>query len=201
MDRKNTVILLAPIVLIIVMYAVFRLLAGSYGNTIAWYGGLFVYWLLFGAAFPLLAVGAREIVQLVRPRGMTPAVLMLAALPIIIATVGRLVFGMEYEKPSTLIAIFLVITAIGNGVFEEIFWRGLFLNQFRGSVWFGMLWPSFMFGMWHYDPGSISHPDGVVPLMVGSVFFGLLLSYMARRSGTIFWGILSHTLAGLIMVI
>lgn len=38
-------------------------------------------------------------------------------------------------------------------------------------------------------------------LMVGAVVFGLYLSYMAKKTNTIWWSIVSHTLAGIIMVV
>ncbi len=37
--------------------------------------------------------------------------------------------------------------------------------------------------------------------MVGALFLGLLLGYLASRTDTIFWTILSHTLSGIILVI
>jgi len=95
----------------------------------------------------------------------------------------------------------LLVTAVGNGLFEEVFWRGMFVKFFRRSILLAIVWPSLWFALWHYAPGSVSDSGGVARLMVGAAFFGLYLSYLARRTGTIFWGVLAHTLTGVIMVL
>jgi hypothetical protein len=37
-------------------------------------------------------------------------------------------------------------------------------------------------------------------LMIGAGVFGFYLSYLARKTGTIWWGIVAHVVGGIIMV-
>lgn len=201
MSRHQLISLLAPILLIAVMFPIFQLLASKVGRTLAWYAGLASYWLLWGALFPLSMFGPGTIFDLIRPGEFRLDGLLLALIPAVLAGVGRFKFGIQYDKASTWIGVALLATAFGNGLFEEIFWRGTYLMVFPSSFWLGVLWPSLWFGLWHYAPGSVSSGGDVFRLMVGAGFLGAFLSFLARRTGTIFWSILAHTLAGLVMVL
>ena len=139
------------------MVPVFRLLAGwtaEAGNwRLGWYLGLMVYWLVWGAAFPLLMIGL------------------------------------------------LVSTNFGNGFFEEILWRGLFMELFPTRILFCIVWPSVWFGLAHYAPGSVAPNGNPVGLMIGAGMMGFYLSFLAQKTGTIWWGIIAHALGGFIMIV
>lgn len=201
MSREQIATLLAPIILVAVMYPIFQLLARILGNTASWYAGLATYWLLWGLSYPLLVLGKDTVLDLLRPTEFDLSALLLALIPVIFAAIGRFQYGIQYEKSSALIGVALLVTAVGNGLFEEIFWRGTYLRMFPSSMLLTIVWPSLWFALWHYAPGSVSQSGSVLRLMAGAGFLGLFLSYLARRTDTIFWGILSHTLAGLIMVL
>jgi membrane protease YdiL (CAAX protease family) len=202
MTLQQIIALLAPIALIAVLYPIFRLFARRFGNRTAWYSGLIIYWILWGLSFSLLLLGKQGILDLLCPRAIDPLAVFLAAIPVLFAVIGRFGFGIRYEKAARWESFALLGTAFGNGVFEEIFWRGIFLQLFPGNLLFGILWPSLWFGLWHYAPGSVSRGNAnVFTLMVGAAFLGLLLSFLANLSGTIGWSILAHTLAGIIMVL
>jgi hypothetical protein len=117
------------------------------------------------------------------------------------ASLHILIPGMEYQKTSLLIILLLLSTAFGNGFFEEILWRGVYLKLFPYSVLFRMIWPSFWFGVWHYAPVSVSSNGNVVAMMVGAGVFGLYLSFLAKKTMTIWWSILAHILGGMVMII
>jgi membrane protease YdiL (CAAX protease family) len=202
MSHQQTIAGLAPIALLAVMYPVFRLLARRFGNKAAWYSGLAVYWIVWGLSFPLFLLGGKTLLELLWPLRIDPLAITLASIPVFFATFGRLKLGMRYEKVARWENFALLGAALGNGIFEEIFWRGIFLQLFPGNLFFGILWPSLWFGAWHYAPGSVSGGSAnVFTLMVGAVFLGLLLSILANRSGTIGWSVLAHTLAGVVMVL
>lgn len=201
MSREQIVTIIVPIVLIAIMYSIFQLLAHIFGATAAWYGGLVIYWLLWGLAYPLLVLGKDAVLELIRPARFDVIALLLALIPVLFAAIGRYQYGVQYEKSSALIGIALLVTAFGNGLFEEIFWRGMYLRQFPSQFLLVVVWPSIMFAIWHYAPGTVSGSGDVVRLMAGAALYGLFLGYLAYRTDTIFWGIISHTVAGTIMVI
>ena len=113
-----------------------------------------------------------------------------------------LVPGMEYEKQSVWIYILLLSTCFGNGFFEELLWRGVYYRLYPNNIFFRMIWPSVWFGIWHYVPVSIHNNEltGLIGMMVGPIMMGLVLSYMTKKTNTLWWSIIAHTIGGIIMV-
>jgi len=183
------------------MYPLFQLLARKFGNTEAWYSGLVLYWIIWGGIYPLSMLGRQAILGLIWPPRMETTAILLAAIPIVFAAGGRLFFGVQYEKPVPWTRLTLLATALGNGLFEEILWRGTYLTIFPDSLFFSVIWPSLWFAAWHSAPGSVSSSGNVRRLVLGAVFFGLLLGFLAWQTDSIFWCILAHTLAGIVLVV
>jgi len=201
LSRKQKVAIAIPPILIAFMYPIFHLLAGALTNDrIAWYLGLIIYWLIWGTLFPLFIIGNENIKTLIRPQKPSRRVFLLVAIPLILASIGRFMLGMEYEKESMWIYLLLLSTAFGNGFFEEVLWRGVYMQLFPKSIFYRMIWPSLWFAVWHYAPGSVLS-DWVVTLMIGAGVFGLYLSYLTKKTNTLWWSILTHSLAGIIMVV
>jgi membrane protease YdiL (CAAX protease family) len=184
------------------MVPVFRLLATVFGERwrLAWYLGLIIYWLVWCAAFSLWMVGRRGIADLIRPQRPSVRVLLLTLVPPVGASLYRLVPGMGYQKPSVWMLVLLLSTCLGNGVFEEILWRGMYIELFPDSIPLRIVWPSIWFALWHYAPGSISPQGNVIGLIIGSGMMGFYLSFLAKKTGTIWWCIIAHTVGGIIMV-
>ncbi len=203
MTNKQKIAIVSPVVLIAVMYPIFRILGELFSGNwrIGWYLGLMVYWLIWGAAFPWVLVGNDSLRRTIRPQKPGIRALLFVGFLLLMAGLYRLVPGMEYEKPSAWIFIMLVSTNIGNGFFEEVLWRGVFLELFPDSLLFQMIWPSIWFGLWHFVPGSLSPDGNVLGLMIGSGMMGFYLSNVARKTGTIWWTIVAHAVGGFIMIV
>jgi len=204
MNKKQIIAVIIPFLLIAFMYPIFNLLAGTLSNDrIAWYLGLIIYWLVWGMGFPLLIIGKKDILALIRPQ--KPTVMII--LPIFIILLGALsarllVPGMEYEKQSVWILLLLLSTTLGNGFFEELLWRGVYYKLYPNNLFFRMIWPSVWFGIWHYVPVSVNNSEmtGLIAMMVGPILMGLVLSYMTKKTNTLWWSILAHTLGGIVLV-
>ena len=102
--------------------------------------------------------------------------------------------------PPSGAAILLAISPFANGVFEELLWRGVFLAAFPSNAWLRVVWPSVMFGLWHLVPTSISPEGPQVTMVIGPTLMGLYLAWLSKRTGTIWWAILAHTVGGLVMI-
>ncbi len=124
---------------------------------------------------------------------------------LIIPTMGSLSYkmipGMDYGQTSLGLALLMISTAFGNGFFEEVLWRGAYMELFPQNLFFRIVWPSTWFALWHFVPSSISASSNVVALMVGSGIFGFYLSYLAWKTNTIWWSILAHMAGGVIMTV
>ncbi|MGA9531973.1 MAG: CPBP family intramembrane glutamic endopeptidase [Anaerolineales bacterium] len=204
MSYQQLIAIVAPPVLIGTMTLVFRYAARRFGDRTGWFVGLVSYWLLWGVAYSFLLVGSTNVLLSMYPKRPDLASLALAGAPVVFAASGRFWFGARYEKNSGLEGVALLVTALGNGFFEEILWRGTYLVLFPSNFIFGIAWPSLCFGAWHYAPVSISNRGNrtrIIRLMVGAVILGIALSLAAFRTGTIFWSIISHTLAGIVLVL
>jgi hypothetical protein len=61
MNLKQKIVIIAPPVLAAVMYPIFHSLAGVMNDRVAWYFGLAIYWIVWGAFFPLFIIGKEDI--------------------------------------------------------------------------------------------------------------------------------------------
>ncbi len=94
-DKKRIIAIIAPPILIAVMYPIFQFLAGALeDDRIAWYLGLATYWLIWGAVFPLLMIGFQNIKELINPQKVSRKILLLLAVPLVGAIGAKLVPGM-----------------------------------------------------------------------------------------------------------
>jgi membrane protease YdiL (CAAX protease family) len=202
MHAKKIIVIIAPPILIAVMYPIFQLFAGIFSENwrTGWFLGLVIYWLLWGAAFPMWAIGKEKLLVMVRPRRPDIKIVLLVAFPLLMAALYRFIPGMEYKKESVLTILLLFSTAFGNGFFEEVLWRGVYMQLFPENYFFRIIWPSTWFALWHYVPGSVSPSGNVIGLIIGAGFLGFYSSYLAKWTNTIWWSIVAHTFGGIIMV-
>lgn len=202
--KKQIIAFIIPPLLIAFMYPIFNTLAGTLVNDrIAWYLGLITYWLIWGLIFPLIIIGKKNIVELIRPKRLTINVVLPMSIILLGALATRLfVPGVGYEKQSVWILLLLLSTCFGNGFFEELLWRGVYYMLYPNNIFYRMIWPSVWFGIWHYVPVSINNNEltGLIGMMIGPIMMGLVLSYMTKKTNTLWWSILAHTLGGIIMV-
>jgi membrane protease YdiL (CAAX protease family) len=201
MNTKQRIAIIAPLILIGMMYPVFQFLSGALGETLGWYIGLILYWLIWGGTFSWLMIGKETIQRIIRPQKLNIKIFFLVLFPLLMAALYKFIPGMEYEKPSLWIWILLLSTNLGNGFFEEVLWRGVYMSLFSDSIMFRIIWPSIWFALWHYAPGSVSSDGNVIGLMIGSGLMGLYLSFLAKKTGTVWWTIIMHTLGGVIMIL
>ena len=204
MNKKQIIAFVIPIVIIASMYPIFNLLAGAIANDrIAWYLGLMTYWLIWGLIFLFMIIGKKEIKSLIRPKKPTKTIILPISIILLGALAARLLVpGIEYEKPSVWIFILLLSTCFGNGFFEEVLWRGVYFKLFPDKIFYRMIWPSIWFGIWHYVPVSIHNNEltGLIGMIIGPILMGLVLSYLTKKTNTLWWTIIAHTVGGIIMV-
>jgi membrane protease YdiL (CAAX protease family) len=86
-----------------------------------------------------------------------------------------------------------------NAILEELFWRGVVLNELRGlrqTEWtFGALWTAVTFAAWHWLVLRLLLRPGWAELAVlGIVAAGIFFSWLYRRTGSILLPILWHGL-------
>ena len=200
MTKKQKIAIVAPLMLMVSMYVVYHLLSRAFSDTVTWYVGFLVYWGIWGAVYSFSMIGKHNLLEIIRPRKPNKTVLLFVAVPILIALVFRMLTGIEYDKGDTLWHILIISTAFGNGFFEEVLWRGVYMSLFPKGILHRIILPALWFGLWHYLPGSVSPNTNVVTLMVVAGAFGLYLGLLAKKTNTVWWPIVVHTLGGIVML-
>lgn len=149
----------------------------------------------------MLMIGKDKILRLIHPQKISLKIIFVVLFPVIMAAIFRFITGMEYEKHELWFLFALISTNFGNGFFEEILWRGMYLELFPKRVVFRILWSTIWFAFWHYAPGSISATGNPMGLMIGSGMMGLYFAIVAEKTESIWWTMIAHLLGGLVMVI
>ena len=200
MNTKQKIAIFSPIVLIGTMTPLFQILAKLLGGTLGWYLGLIIYWIIWGGVYSWMMIGAEGIKKITKPQMLNFRNFLYVFVLLILSFIFKTITVTEYQKPETWILILYLSTNVGNGIFEEILWRGVYMELFPRNNLIRILWSSIWFGLWHYAPGTVSSSGNAIGLMIGSGFMGLYLSVLAKKTDTAWWGIVAHILGGLIMV-
>jgi membrane protease YdiL (CAAX protease family) len=182
------------------MYLVYNLFGLLFGAETGWYLGLFVYWILCGLLFSTWLIGFRAIKKLSSPQKFKLKIVPVIAFPVVMALIFRLISGIEFNKISILGIIFLVITAFGNGTFEEILWRGVYMELYPNNNFLRIIYSTIWYALFHFASGSLSPNSNALGLVIGSAFFGIYLSLLAKWANNIWWSILSHILGAFVMI-
>jgi membrane protease YdiL (CAAX protease family) len=171
------------------------------GGQLAWFVGMSIYWVFWGGVFSRLLLGRKRVWELIRPRQPTWTLSGYVAFLVAMAAAVRFfVPGMGYDKPTVGAAVLLAISPFANGLFEELLWRGVYLDVFPHHFWLRVIWPSVWFGLWHLVPGSISPEGPQIAMVIGPFFMGLILAFLARKTDSVWWPMLAHALGGLVMI-
>jgi len=121
--------------------------------------------------------------------------------------IGKLLFSNEhalallkqYGGSTEMLVALGAYTVLVNPVFEELFWRGVILNELDKSKapfkHFGLCWSSCAYAALHYVIFRMLLSQGwAAVLTLIHVFYGALLAVIYRRTGSILTTILAHGL-------
>lgn len=204
-DHRQRVVVLAPVALIAVMLPVFQLsralVGDAAGGWAAWFAGMVVYWLVWGWVFSRWVLGRDRVRALIRPQRLSLALVGQVGFIVVMAAVVRFaVPGMGYSPPTVAAAVLLGLSPFANGVFEELLWRGVYLDVFPDRPGWRVAWPSIWFGLWHLVPATIEVGGPHPAMVIGPVLMGLYLAWLAKKTTSVWGPILAHTLGGLVMI-
>jgi membrane protease YdiL (CAAX protease family) len=176
------------------MTAVFTLLRRRLSPRAAYTTGFLVYWAGWCAAFPLWVIGPHGVVRALRSgRRPGPVDVALLAVPVVGAVGAELL--PHRRLVDRRVATVMIGTAAVNAVGEELLWRGTFLDQFRGDVVLGGLWPLAGFTAWHLAPQLILPSSrGRSEFLLGAAVVGAASTAAAWRTGGLRYVLLPHFL-------
>jgi CAAX protease family protein len=196
---RRSLLFVPPLVLLLVFDA-FRGGATVFGVRWGYISGFLFYWAIWGLGFPLWVLGPSGVrALLLRPprRGSVSPIIALPLLagPPIIGFLFVFPMALPSLSAGTLVA-FAIVAAV-NGTLEEIVWRGLYATTFPRRRLAGFVIPAIWFALLQLAPLS-AYPGrtlGAAALVVGGAFaVGLAYGWIAWRTGSIRWTIMSHVL-------
>jgi membrane protease YdiL (CAAX protease family) len=196
-QKQQTAILLSPI-LFAVMFLVYQGFATLLGKDLGWYAGFAIYWPIFCVAIPLLLVGSGQIIQRYKLIKINPKYLLVYLFPVFMTLIGGF-FMSNAERDFIGLLVWLGMS-VGNGVFEEILWRGVYPTLFPDSKLFGFAWPAIWFSIWHFAPGSLSQNFQPLTLVSGALMLGIFFGWGTYKTKSLFWASTGHTLSGLLQL-
>jgi membrane protease YdiL (CAAX protease family) len=197
-QKQKIALLLSPI-LFAVMFIVYQGFAALLGNDLGWYAGFAIYWPIFCVAIPLFLIGSGEIGKRYGIIKINPEYLLVYLFPVFMTMIGGL-FMNTAERDLVGLLIWLGMS-VGNGVFEEILWRGVYPTLFPDSKLFGFAWPTIWFSIWHFAPGSLSINFQPLVLVSGALMLGIFFGWGAFKTKSLFWASIGHTFSALLQIL
>jgi len=196
--KQKTAILLSPI-LFVIMFFVYQGFAILLGKELGWYAGFAIYWPIFCVAFPLLIIGSGRIIERYKIIKINPKYILVYLFPVFMTLISGFFMSTSERDLAGLIVWFGM--SVGNGVFEEILWRGVYPTLFPNSKLFGFVWPAIWFSIWHFAPGSLSQNFQPLVLVSGALMLGVFFGWGAFKTRSLFWASTGHTCSGLFQII
>jgi len=154
----------------------------------------------FCVAIPFWLIGSKEIIKRYQIIKISPIYLLVYLFPVFMTLIGGF-FMSNSERDSIGLIIWLGMS-VGNGIFEEILWRGVYSTLFPHNKLFGFAWPAIWFSIWHFAPGSLSQNfQQPLVLVSGALMLGLSFGWGAFKTKSLFWASIGHTCSGLFQLI
>lgn len=98
-------------------------------------------------------------------------------------------------------AMLATMIALINGPLEEIAWRGGFMTRFATKPRLGFWLSWLLYAAWHAPlllAQDIVFEGGWMALILGAALLGLLWSWIAWRTGSVFWTSIAHVLTNVL---
>lgn len=191
-------LILTPLLLLLSTCIVFRVMGTTLGKKRGYLAGFLFYWIFWCVLMPLHLLGPRGVMGLFRtPRMRFTSPKWVGVLLLTGPTLAPLlsVFPAAVRRANRAILRDTALFSLVNGTLEELLWRGTYSAIFPTIWWWGYLYPSLGFGLWHFAPQSLQPYTGVggAPLFAfAAVFMGLSFGWVAVRTQSLRWTALAH---------
>jgi len=192
--------IVAPPILFSFMFLIYSVFGVIFGSEIGWYLGLSVYWILCGLLFSAWLVGFKNIKKVISPRRLKLKLIPFIIFPMMMALLFSYISGIDYKQANQWALVFFVLTVFGNGIFEEILWRGAYMELYPNNNFLRIIYSTIWYALFHFASGSLSSNSNVLGLVIGSSFFGIYLALLAKWTDSIWWAIICHILGGFVMM-
>ena len=196
--RKRIGLIMLPWLLLLSTYLVFIWSVKLFGPKSGYLFGYLFYWIFWCYLIPFIILGPNNISLLFKNNyKLSWMIIIIVLTPAILAFFG-IPFWPYLFKLTPIIIIVSLLSALVNGTGEELFWRGVYAQSFPDNLLWGYLYPTVMFTFWHLSPRAVQTAGtGTFTFLLGALLMGLCWGYVAMRTKSIRWTVLSHIIVNL----
>lgn len=200
LSRPQVILVLHAIAIATAMLSIVPALTQGLGSQLGYLASLLIYWL--GFCLPVIVIhvwkpcGPQLFSEKLAWRDWwVPGLLVLQ-----IGLIGLVAVMPNTSALTTHGAMLAAAIGLINGSLEEIAWRGGFMTRFAGRPRLGFWLGWVLFTAWHVPLAlsqGIVFDGGWFGLVGGAAALGLLWSWIAWRTGSVFWVTIAHVLTNM----
>ena len=194
-------LILYSILLVGITFGLFYLFPLILGPKWGYITGFILYWI--GALFFSMQINGFDPSGIKKKYSVTTSwpFLMISAVAFI-PVFG--VFFVSFLPNASLLTIasgiLVLLFSICNGLVEEFFWRGMYLDQFRENAVVSRIMSPLIFGAYHialWFIKGITYQGGFMALVGGAYVMGLLWAWVTRKTGSILAVTIAHIMVNI----
>ncbi len=192
-----------PIILIGLEAIIFYLGAIWFGPDWGYLIGFLFYDVIFCVTVPWILIGNKKFASIFQQENRLfqkknwYVIILIFVIPVIAIIMYWDTIITYFDNPWLLIVIAIPVTIIQSSC-EEILWRGVYSQIFRTNIFWGFIFPTLSFAVWHFCPQIIYPSGNYWQLVVSSLFLGLPFGLIAYKTKSANWTILLHSIIGII---
>jgi len=201
LTTKSYFLLLLPLILIATTALVFYVSSNLLGNNLGYIIGFSFYYIFWCYGATLALMGKKGFVSQFKEVNplFSKKNLYLIIIFFMIALGTVIMYLIPSINKATLSLILIAIPiAIVHGVGEETLWRGLYIKTFPKNIFWGVIYPSIAFALWHLSPQIVFTSENLPGFVASTLFLGSSYAIIAYKTGSIKWVALLHVLGSLL---
>lgn len=196
MDDTQRRLVACGVLLIAVVSVVVPAISNAAGFLFGYVGVLAIYWVFFCIPVAVKYAGRRSSVSYSLKDTPILVIVLALALPVAVFFAAGTASALSGNLAIVMLA---VVVGLIKGPLEELAWRRAYRANSNDSPWFE-LFGVCMFTLWHIPlllHHGVTYDFGVVGLVGGVFFMGLIWSLLTRATGSVGWPMISHALVNI----
>lgn len=199
--KSKNILLFSSVIILPFMFMIFSITTSTLGTEKGYFLGFIIYWsFCLSIIYISIKTSATQLKSLYTFKLNSKNALLYSSFSLLPAFgLFSISFLPNIHLLDARLITLVLITSIINGFVEELYWRGLFLIEFKKNVMVGLLGSTLLFTSWHIALYSIDEINygGFLALVGGSTLLGLLWSFCTRKLNSILFPTMGHILVNI----
>ena len=196
-NRKRILFIILPVLLILSTSVVFYTATLFFGRNWGYITGFFFYYIIWCLIIPL-TLTRRKFLNFFKSESSFLKWKNWWIVILFASTVISPVFMFFIPKFASInpwLILLAVPLSIIHGHCEELFWRGLYVKEFPGSIVWSIIVPSVFFTLWHIAPQFSIRSEHPVIFIISTIPLGVtyaIVSFVTKSAG---WSAAGHAIS------